>query len=92
MTLYPEVQTRAQAELGAVVGLDRLPSLADRPQLPYIEALVKEVLRYGLVAPKGFPHRLRVDDMHNGYFIPKKSLVMPNVLYVVHAQLEYATF
>lgn len=45
MTLHPEVQRRAQAEIDAVVGHDRLPSFADREHLPYTEALVQEVFR-----------------------------------------------
>jgi cytochrome P450 len=53
MTLFPEVQKKAQAEIDAIVGTDRLPSFADRDSLPYIEALVKEVLRWNVVAPTG---------------------------------------
>jgi cytochrome P450 len=51
MTLFPDVQKKAQAEIDVVVGTDRLPSFADRDSLPYIEALVKEVLRWNAVAP-----------------------------------------
>ena len=53
MTLYPGVQKKAQAEIDAVVGPDRLPSFSDRNSLPYIEALVKEVLRWNVAAPTG---------------------------------------
>jgi len=53
MTLYPEVARKAQAELDMVIGADRLPTFADRPHLPYIEALVKEVLRWNVVTPLG---------------------------------------
>lgn len=53
MTLFPEVQKRAKEEIDAVVGSDRLPSFADRPNLPYVEALVKEVFRWNPVAPLG---------------------------------------
>lgn len=53
MMLYPEVQARAQAELDSVVGSERLPSLKDRDQLPYIRALVKEALRWTPPAPEG---------------------------------------
>ncbi len=45
MIVYPETQKRAQAELDAVVGRDRLPSFADYEHLPYIRAMVKEALR-----------------------------------------------
>jgi hypothetical protein len=31
MVLYPEVQRKAQAEIDAVVGKDRLPDFGDRP-------------------------------------------------------------
>lgn len=53
MQLYPEVQRKAQEELDRVVGTDRLPRLADRPNLPYIEAIIKEVLRWNPVSPLG---------------------------------------
>lgn len=43
MALNPAVQAKAQAEIDAVVGSDRLPTFADRENLPYVDALVKEV-------------------------------------------------
>ena len=51
MSLYPEVQARAQAEIDQVVGQSRLPSWDDHDSLPYLEALVKEVLRWNPVTP-----------------------------------------
>ncbi len=51
--LYPEVQAKAQAELDAVVGPTRLPNFDDRPQLPYIEAILLETLRWNPVVPMG---------------------------------------
>ena len=47
MLLYPGPQRIAQNELNRVVGQDRLPELEDRDSLPYITALVREVLRSG---------------------------------------------
>jgi len=43
----------AQAEIDAVIGLDRLPTLSDRQSLPYFEALVKEIHRWHVVSPLG---------------------------------------
>lgn len=43
MILYPEVQARAQAELDAVVGRDRIPTFADYEHMPYMRAMAKEV-------------------------------------------------
>lgn len=45
MMLYPEVQHRAHAELERVIG-DRLPMIADRESTPYLNALIKESLRW----------------------------------------------
>ena len=55
MALYPEVQKKAQAEIDAVVGPNRIPNFHDRPSLPYINAVVKESSRWNLVIPLGRP-------------------------------------
>ena len=51
MATYPEVQKRAQAEIDAVVGSHRLPDYDDRPSLPYINAIIKESMRWHLALP-----------------------------------------
>ncbi|KXN92569.1 O-methylsterigmatocystin oxidoreductase [Leucoagaricus sp. SymC.cos] len=79
MALYPEVAAAAQAEIDAVVGSDRLPSFADREDLPYINALILEVLRWHTVGPTGIPHAVKEDNIHNGYLIPKGALVITNI-------------
>ena len=53
MVLYPEVMRKAQAEIDTVVGLDRPPTFEDWDNLPYIRAIVKEVLRWRPVTPLG---------------------------------------
>jgi cytochrome P450 len=53
LTLYPNVRRRAQQELDSVLGRDRLPTFEDRPRLPYIDAMCKEVLRWRMVIPLG---------------------------------------
>ena len=53
LILYPEVQKRAQAELDSVISRDRLPTYDDKPRLPYIEAMSKELLRWQMVTPMG---------------------------------------
>ena len=60
MTLYPEAQRKAQQEIDAVVGANRLPTIDDRDKLPYVNCLLKEVLRWGPAAPVGmlYPCRL----------------------------------
>ena len=55
MALCPEVQKKAQAEIDAVVGPNRLPDFHDRPSLPYVNAILKETSRWNLVTPLGRP-------------------------------------
>ena len=76
--MHPEVQAKAQAELDAVVGPDRLPEHSDRVSLPYINAVVLEALRWHNVVPLGVVHRSMSDDEYRGYYIPKGSVVFGN--------------
>ncbi|PCH41344.1 cytochrome P450 [Wolfiporia cocos MD-104 SS10] len=84
MMCYPETQKKAQFEIDSVIGSDRLPVLADRDQLPYINALCSEVLRWQPVAPLGMAHSSSQDDYHAGYFIPKGAIIIPNVWKFLH--------
>ena len=51
MMVNQGAQEKAQAEIDAVVGKDRLPTVDDRPLLPYLDAIFRETLRYSPVAP-----------------------------------------
>ncbi|KAJ4296417.1 hypothetical protein N0V90_006462 [Kalmusia sp. IMI 367209] len=62
MTLFPEVQKKAQEELDRVIGGSRLPTSADRKDLPYIEAIMKETHRWHPVAPMALPHSSTEED------------------------------
>ena len=46
MVLYPDVQSRARREIEEVLGTDRLPTFRDFGSVPYLDALIKEVLRW----------------------------------------------
>jgi len=52
LVLYPQVQKKAQEELDRVLG-SRLPDFNDRPNLPHMNAMIKESLRWQPVAPLG---------------------------------------
>ncbi|KAI0662789.1 cytochrome P450 [Cubamyces menziesii] len=89
MALHPDVQRKAQAELDAVIGPMRLPDFEDQKSLPYIQAIVKECLRWQNVFTLGLPHRLMQDDEYNGYFIPKGSIVLGNIWAISHNSQTY---
>ena len=82
MTLFPDVQRRAQAELDSVVGTERLPDFSDRPCLPYVNALIKEIMRWFMIAPIGVAHRSFADDVYDGFHIPAGTIVLTNSWYV----------
>jgi cytochrome P450 len=75
----PDVQEKAQAELDKVIGFDRMPEYEDKDNLPYINAIINEALRWRPVAVLGGqPHAVIEDDVYNGMFIPKGSTVFAN--------------
>lgn len=45
LTTHPWVQDKAQKEVDALCGVDRVPTFADFKQLPYINCIMKESLR-----------------------------------------------
>ncbi|KAH8101934.1 cytochrome P450 [Cristinia sonorae] len=88
MTLHPEIQSRAQAELDSVLGSNwhRLPNFSDRDSLPYVNAIVLEILRWNPAVPLGYrlPHSLTQDDVYEGYFLPKGTTLWANIWTMLH--------
>ncbi|XP_060077645.1 cytochrome P450 2B19-like [Ylistrum balloti] len=76
---YPDVQKRCHDEVTRVVGEGRFPSLSDRPDMPYIEATITEILRCGDIAPLGLPHATSEDVKFNGHIIPKGTILISNI-------------
>jgi len=83
MAIHPDFQKKAQNEIASVVGTRRLPEFEDRPSLPFVEALYREVMRWKPVAPLGVAHATTTDDVYNGYFIPKGATVLSNIWWTV---------
>ncbi|KAJ7259494.1 cytochrome P450 [Mycena haematopus] len=89
MATHPEVQKKAQTEIDTVVGTDRLPEFEDRPSLPFVEALYREVMRWKPVLPLSVPHASNADDIYSGYFIPKGTMVISNIWAMTHDESIY---
>ncbi|KIJ28556.1 hypothetical protein M422DRAFT_37307 [Sphaerobolus stellatus SS14] len=90
LVLYPGVQKKAQEEIDKVIGQGRLPQFEDRPDLPYVDAFVKELYRYFVVTPVALPHYTTEDDIYEGYYIPAKSTVLGNSWAMMHDPEEYS--
>ena len=79
MILNSNVMKRAQEELDRVVGNGGLPDFSHKDNLPYIDALVKEVLRWSPPFPISVPTRAMQDDVYRGYLIPAGATVVQNI-------------
>ncbi|KAI0027580.1 cytochrome P450 [Vararia minispora EC-137] len=84
MIAFPDAQRSAQDELDAVLGQARPPRVADRAQLPYTSALIREILRWRSGLPLGLPHVTEQDDWYEGMFIPKGTVIFANVISCNH--------
>ncbi|XP_060064388.1 cytochrome P450 2B5-like [Ylistrum balloti] len=74
-----DIQDKLRQEIETVVGTSRLPSLDDKPAMPYYEAFIMEVLRMGNIAPLSVGHGARTDIRFRGMVIPKGSVIIPNL-------------
>ena len=54
---------------------------SDVDAVPYIQAIVKETLRWHIITPMGIPHVAVEDDEYNGYHIPAGTVISPNLWY-----------
>ncbi|KAI0764606.1 O-methylsterigmatocystin oxidoreductase [Trametes elegans] len=78
MCQHSSAQMRAQAKLDIIVRPERLPEFSDRAELPYVCALVREVVRWHSVVPFGVSHRTIDEDEYEGYRIPAGTAIVPN--------------
>ena len=75
---YTEAVKTAQRELDSVTGLNRLPTMDDLGDLPYVSAFIKELLRWRPLTPIGMPRASTEDDEYEGYHLPRGTIVIPN--------------
>ncbi|EMD37505.1 hypothetical protein CERSUDRAFT_114144 [Gelatoporia subvermispora B] len=89
MAMYPTIQRKAQDELDSVIGCERLPDIQDQNALPYINAVLKESLRWQPVVPITQAHVTSAEDEYKGYRIPKGSVMLQNTWAILHDPVEY---
>ncbi|KAF1991979.1 cytochrome P450 [Aulographum hederae CBS 113979] len=76
MCHHPQYLEKLHEEIDRVCG-DRMPTLSDKPQLPFLRAIIREVIRWRPPVPTGIPHYLTQDDEYNGFHIPAGSIMHP---------------
>ncbi|KAK5870167.1 hypothetical protein PBY51_024823 [Eleginops maclovinus] len=91
MAKYPEIQAKVQDEIDGVIGQSRQPSMEDRANLPYTDAVIHEIQRIGNIAPLSLPHLTNKEIKLGGYTIPKGVTIIPNLTSVLFDKNEWET-
>ncbi|XP_036591522.1 cytochrome P450 2C44-like [Trichosurus vulpecula] len=86
---HPEVQDKIHKEIDRVIGHHRIPSIKDKLEMPYTEAVVHEIQRYFNLAPFSLPHEVTRDTQLYQYFIPKGTTVFPSLSSVLFDPKEF---
>lgn len=88
---HPDIQEKVQAEIDNVIGQTRQPSMADRPNLPYTDAVIHEIQRMGNIVPLNALRIAAKDTTLDGYHIPKGTSVLPVLTSVLFDKTEWET-
>ncbi|NXV49156.1 CP2J2 protein, partial [Uria aalge] len=91
MAIYPEIQARVHAEIDAVIGQARQPSLEDRNNMPYTNAVIHEVQRKGNIIPFNVPRLTVKDTVVDSFHIPKGTVLITNLTSVMFDKNEWET-
>ncbi|KAJ8378425.1 hypothetical protein AAFF_G00242400 [Aldrovandia affinis] len=88
---YPHIQEKVQAEIESVIGRERPPRVDDRKNLPYTDAVLHEIQRFGNVIPNNILHETKEDTTFRGYHIPKGTPVIPLLGSVLFDKTQWQT-
>ncbi|XP_043945731.1 cytochrome P450 2K1-like [Protopterus annectens] len=91
MARYPEIQRIVQNEIDNIIGSLRPPSFKDRKNMPYCNAVIHEIQRYGNVVPMNLQHETSMDTHFRGYFFPKGTQVIPLLSSVLQDKTQWKT-
>lgn len=91
MMYYPDIQERVQAEIESVVGSSRLPSVTDRENMPYTDAVIHEIQRMGNIVPLNLVRMANKDTVLDKYTIPKGTAILTTLNSVLHDESMWET-
>ncbi|NP_001083248.1 uncharacterized protein LOC398825 [Xenopus laevis] len=88
MMKYPEIQKNVQNEIEKVIGQSQ-PQTEHRKSMPYTDAVLHEIQRFGNIVPMNLPHATAQDVTFRGYFLPKGTFVIPLLTSVLYDQTHF---
>ncbi|XP_064189689.1 cytochrome P450 2J2-like [Anguilla rostrata] len=91
MMKYPDIHEKVQAEIDRVIGQSRQPTMADRADMPYTDAVIHEIQRMGNIVPLNMPRIASNDTTLGGYFLPKGTAIMTNLSSVLFDKTVWQT-
>uniref|UniRef100_A0A4X2KWR8 unspecific monooxygenase n=1 Tax=Vombatus ursinus TaxID=29139 RepID=A0A4X2KWR8_VOMUR len=86
---HPEVQAKIHEEINRVIGHNRVPSIKDRQDMPYVDAVVHEVQRFIDLVPLNVPHAVNQDIKFKNYVLPKGTTILPVLSSVLYDNKEF---
>jgi len=89
MAAFPEVLAKVQEEVDRVCGTLRMPGKDDVASLPYLKAVMLEVLRWRPIIPLGVPHNTMSEDASGSYTIPADTDIIVNAWRINHDESFY---
>ncbi|EMP36488.1 Cytochrome P450 2J2 [Chelonia mydas] len=91
MAIYPDIQERVQVEIDTVIGQARQPAMGDRDNMPYTNAVIHEVQRISNIVPLNVPRMATSDTTLAGFYVPKGTILIPNLTSVLFDKNEWET-
>ncbi|XP_066569722.1 cytochrome P450 2D17-like [Amia ocellicauda] len=89
LTMHPDVQVRCHQEINTVLGEREQVCYEDRHRMPYVQAVIHEVQRYGSIVPLSVFHATTQDTQLLGYSIPKGTTIIPNLSSVLYEEGQW---
>ncbi|CAG5125150.1 unnamed protein product [Candidula unifasciata] len=80
----PQVQDKVHQEIKEKIGTNRAPSIQDKTQLVYLNAVITETQRLASIVPLSVTHMCSEEATLRGYTIPKGTSIIPNLDSVLH--------